>query len=224
MFIIQKHRPATTLPGFSPFLHLTIFLLLTLLTYTPAAAAETYSVSNESEVPVRSGQGTEYKIISLLQNGEKVASLEEDGYWIKVRTATGREGWVLKRYLSSSPSIDDAFSLPATTETKEQTEKIATVTEQVLKTPQPEAEVIPEALLSPQPETTDLPQIEEQQREQNQELGELRNKLAELTMENKMLREDERIKWLLAGGGLLIIGWIIGLITCKSGRRKPSLL
>lgn len=134
---MQKHRPATGLTGLSPFLSLTLFILLTLLAYAPTAAADTYSVANEAEVPVRSGQGTEYKIISLLQNGETVVSLEEDGYWIKVRTATGREGWALKRYLSTTPSIDEAFSLPANNnETNQQADKdISPMTDQPPEAP-----------------------------------------------------------------------------------------
>lgn len=228
MFIIQKHRPATALTGFSPFLHLCIFLLLILLPYAPTAAADTNLYSNEPEVPVRSGQGTEYKIISLLKNGEAVVPLEEDIYWTRVRTATGREGWVLKRYLSSIPSIDidDAFSLPTNNnETREQTEKISPMTEQPTNALQPEPNATPETLQSPQTEESiNPPQFKEQPIGQDKELKELRNKLAEVTMENEVLRKDERIKWFLAGGGVLLIGWIIGLITCKSGRRKPSLL
>ncbi len=224
MFIIQKLRPVITVIGFSPLLHLSIFLLLTLLAYAPIAAADTYSVSSESEVPVRTGQGIDFKIVSLLQNGDTVTSLEEDGYWIKVRTATGREGWVLKRYLSTTPPNIDAVSLPTQPSgTNVQTENVSPMTEQPPNTLQPEANVIPETLQSPQPASIP-PQFLEKQREQDKKLEELRNKLAEITIENKVLREDERIKWFLAGGGVLFIGWIIGLITCKSGRRKPSLL
>lgn len=224
MLIIQKHRPATRLTVFAPFLNLRFILLLSLLAYAPTAAAATYSVSNEAEVPVRSGKGTEFKILSLLKDGETVLSLEEDAYWIRVRTQTGREGWVLKRYLSTTPSADDAFSLPSSNVTNEQSEKVSPPSEPTPSTLQPAAEVVAETPPPNQPESTDFPLLNEQPREQDQELEKLRNKLAEVTMENRMLREDERIKWFLAGGGVLIIGWIIGLITCKSGRRKPSLL
>lgn len=225
MFIIQKHKPATVLARFSPLRHLLFISVLSFLAYASTAAADTYSISNETEVPVRSGQGTEFKIVSLLQNGEAVVSLEEDGYWIKVRTATGREGWMLKRYLSSAPSVDDTSSLPTSNnESKEQAEKTSPMTEQAPNALQPETNVIPETLQAPQPESTNLPQFQEHQKEQDQDLEELKNKLAAVTMENKVLREDERIKWFLAGGGMFFFGWIIGLITCRTRKRKPSLL
>lgn len=228
MFSTRKERPAAALTRFSPLLHLIIISALCFLAYASTAAADIYAVSNESEVPVRSGQGTEYKIVSLLQNGEKVVSLEEDGYWSKVRTATGREGWVLNRYLSTTPSIDDALSLPTTNnETNKQAEKIRSMTEQPPSALQPEENGIPETLQSPEPfdmENSKSLQIEEMQKKADKEIEEIRNKLAEVTIENKVLRENERIKWFLIGGGVLLIGWIIGLITCKERRRKLSLL
>ncbi|MDD3813005.1 MAG: TIGR04211 family SH3 domain-containing protein [Desulfocapsaceae bacterium] len=228
MFTIQKNELSTTLTEFSSFFLLIIFLLV-FLAYAPTAIAEitdTYSVVNDSEVPVRSGQGTEYKIVSLLQNGDTVLSLEENGYWIKIRTATGREGWMLKRYLSSTPSVvDDASSLPTNSNQSDmQTEESNPPTEQQLSAPNAETNVLPEEIPLPQAYNTILQQIRQSQKDRENEIRELREKLAEVTLENQALRKDERIQWFLAGGGVLVIGWLIGLITCKSGRRKPSLL
>lgn len=226
MFTNQKKNLSTTLTGFSPILHLVISLLTLLAVSTTATAADNYLVSNETEVPVRSGQGTEYKILSLLQKGETVVSLEEDGYWIRVRTATGREGWMLKRYLSSStPPIVDAFSLSTNNnQTTEPTEGISPAAEQKPNTFQLEASTLPESREPVQLENTLSPLAEQKLQEADKEMEELRGKLASVTLENKELQENERIKWFLAGGGVLVIGWIIGLITCRSRKRKPSLL
>ena len=224
MVTTLKQRKSSAPIGFSSFLHLVI-LLLTFLACATTAVAVTYTVSNDSEVPVRSGQGTEYKILALLQNGETVVSLEEAGYWIKVRTATGREGWMLKRYLSSTPSIDDAFTLPSTNnQAGKQPEKASPLGEQRVTTFQPEENVLAENTNPFQLENTNSPVAEQGLLEPDKELKQLRDKLAVVTRENKALREDEQIKWFLAGGGVLVIGWIIGLITCRSRRRKPSLL
>lgn len=219
MLTTQKKKLSTTPTPFFPFRHLVISLL-TLLAVATTAAADTYVVSSDSEIPVRSGQGTEYKIISLLQKGDSVTSLEEDGYWLRVRTATGREGWLLKRYLSSTQPIDDAFSFP--TATGNDTEETSPEAEP--DTFQPEAGILPENSEPLQPEETRPLLAEQQLKEADKELGELREKLAAVTLENKKLQEDERIKWFLAGGGVLIIGWLLGLISCKSRKRKPSLL
>ncbi|MEK6202285.1 MAG: TIGR04211 family SH3 domain-containing protein [Desulfobulbaceae bacterium] len=228
MFTSLKKIFSATPTGGSLFLTLVISLLTLLAVGTVVVAADTtYLVSNDSEVPVRSGQGTEFKIISLLQNGEKVISLEEDGYWIKIRTATGREGWMLKRYLSSNtpPPLTDAFSLP--TKTKQPTEDAEALTLAAEEKPdaaQPEAGVLPENSAPLQLENSSPSLAEQKLHSQDKELEELRGKLASVTLEKKELQENERIKWFLAGGGVLFIGWIIGLITCRSRKRKPSLL
>ena len=107
----KKQRQATALTGLSPFLHLLLIPLPFLICAT-AAATDLYSVVSDSEVPVRSSQGTASKVLTLLQNEETVTALEDAGSWIKIRTATGNEGWMLKQYLSSAPSVDDAFTLP----------------------------------------------------------------------------------------------------------------
>jgi len=222
MLTTQNKKRSAPAAAFSPFLHLVLSLLITLLAVATSAAANTTLVSNEPEVPVRSGQGTEYKIISLLQKGETVTSLEEDVYWIKVRTATGREGWALKRYLSSPLSIDDAFSFP--TDISEHAKETGPADEQMPDTLHPEAAILTENPIPLQPEQTAPSLAKQQLEESGKELEELRDKLALVTLENKELQKNERIQWFLAGGGVLLIGWIIGLITCRSRRRKPSLL
>lgn len=222
MLTTRNKKRSAPAAAFSPFLPLVLSLLMTLLAVTSSAAADTTLVANEAEVPIRSGQGTEYKIISLLQNGETVTSLEEDGYWIKVRTARGREGWALKRYLSLPQSIDDAFSLA--TDTGEQARETSSAAEQKPETIHPEAVLLSENSAPLQPEQATPSLAEQQLAEAGKELEELRDKLALVTLENKELQKNDRIQWFLTGGGVLLIGWIIGLITSRSRRRKPSLL
>jgi SH3 domain protein len=52
----------------------------------------------------------------------------------------------------------------------------------------------------------------------------LSQKLAALQLENSSLEDDNSFKWFLAGGGVLVFGMLIGSISTKSSRRKPSLL
>ena len=232
MVTTRKHRPATARTGLSPLFHL-FFIPLTFLIYATAAATDLYSVVSDSEVPVRSGQGTASKTLTVLQNEETVTALEDAGSWIKIRTATGTEGWILKRYLSNAPSVDDAFTLPAkNNQTGKQPvppEKSIPLGGQNLQAAQPETKVQSEKNLPTQSKitnslTTAQTRNEPEIAEANESPEELRSRLTALTLENKDLRENERIKWFLAGGGVLVCGWLIGLITCRSRKRKPSLL
>jgi SH3 domain protein len=223
MCTTRKKISSTTCRGISPFLPLVISLLIW-LTAATAVTADTYLVANDSDVPVRSGQGTEYKIVALLKKGEPVTSLEETEYWIRIRTATGREGWMLKRYLSSTPSVDDAFALPA------QNNQAAQPFPAITPVNEPTQNALPTAanVLAEKTPTLHVenltPQIEPKLKEQEKEIEELRNKLAAVTQENQELRKNERTEWFLAGGGVLVVGWFLGLISCKARKRKPSLL
>ncbi len=209
---------------------------------TPAMAADTFSIANDTEVTVHRAPGNEYKTLARLQNGEKVTSLEESGDWVKVRTAADKEGWILKRYLSDAPSADEVFSLPPTGigHTSEQAatpNKSVPLGEQNLKSTPPETNPLPvdnshaqksaniNTPLPPEPKKHDEPdQKVKGTSAPDLSTEEITKKLAALTIENKELREDKQLQWFLAGGGVFVLGWIFGFLSCKARNRKPSLL
>ena len=90
--------------------------LLILLMGIPAIAfAETAYITEKLEIPVRSGESREYRVIRYLQAGAQVEILEtyESGY-TKIKDERGREGFVLGRYLvDRSPSFVIASRLEA---------------------------------------------------------------------------------------------------------------
>jgi SH3 domain protein len=232
MVITKKQRQAISFTNLLFLLYLFLIPSAFLICTTTATTTNLYSVISGSEVPVRSGQGSKYKILTLLRNEETVTALEDAGYWIKIRTATGNEGWMLKRYLSNTPSIDDAFTLPTKSdqiiEQAALPEKSVPLGEKNLQVAQSEEKIPAEKAPSTLSKITDSlpaePTLKEPAPKANESVEELKNKLAAATLENKELRENERLKWFLAGGGVLFVGWVIGLITCRSRKRKPSLL
>jgi len=223
MCTAKKQRRSIFLSGY-PLLLLLAITLQAWIAPATTAAADTHMVVNDSEeVPVRSGQGIEYKIVALLKNGETVTTLEETEYWIRIRTATGREGWMLKRYLSSAPSIDTPPALPIQNNATSEPLKTGSSLNELLPAPSlPKFNITTEK--PREPEESQSSHIERKQKEQIREVEELKNKLAAVTKENEELRQDEQIKWFLAGGGVLVVGWILGLISGRARRRKPSLL
>jgi LysM repeat protein/SH3-like domain-containing protein len=71
-------------------------------TTPPANAVGT--VSGVSFLNVRSGPGMTYDRINVLSNGAQVTLLGRDSFggWLKVRLASGQEGWVGSAYIASS--------------------------------------------------------------------------------------------------------------------------
>jgi SH3 domain protein len=75
-------------------------VLIGLLVLPAASVAETVYVTENFEITMRTGPGSDRKIISLVQSGKALEILEKGEEWSMVRTLNGKEGWVLNRYLS----------------------------------------------------------------------------------------------------------------------------
>lgn len=83
---------------------LSIFVLLSLFSQT--ALAETRYVTDVFRVTLRSGKSTQNEIIRMVPSGLALTVLETDkasGY-SHVRMPSGKEGWILSRYLMDLPS------------------------------------------------------------------------------------------------------------------------
>jgi N-acetylmuramoyl-L-alanine amidase len=55
--------------------------------------------ANTSQLRVRSGPGTSFRIIGYLSKGQAVTILEENETWVKISASFG-EGWVARQYIS----------------------------------------------------------------------------------------------------------------------------
>ena len=83
-----------------------LFIATLVITMTGQVMAESRYVSDTLEITMRSGKGTSYGITRMLRSGTRLEVLEIDkksGY-TKVRTKSGKEGWVLSRFLMKTPA------------------------------------------------------------------------------------------------------------------------
>ncbi len=96
---------------------------------TPETPSETTTATVNADVlNVRSGKGTDTSIIGTLQNGEIVTVLDNsDAGWVKIKTASGLEGYVAREYLTGTETPSE----PTTPETPSET-TTATVNADVL--------------------------------------------------------------------------------------------
>ena len=96
---------------------------------TPETPSETTTATVNADVlNVRSGKGTDTSIVGTLQNGEIVTVLDNsDVGWVKIKTASGLEGYVAREYLTGTETPSE----PTTPETPSET-TTATVNAEVL--------------------------------------------------------------------------------------------
>ena len=238
MIILTKIKQNISTRPLNGFSLLSILLLLTMVALSSGsnAIADTWYVKPSSEVPIRSGQGTDYKILAVVADGLKIEILEENDPWAKVRTPGGTEGWMLKRYLSNDPPLSQAVISLKTRNAELETEKeemsgqlveisaAHTRSEEELQACIVERDSVQQEYQTLREDTADVIKIKKNLSAKIQETQEAKQKLAAIEQENSELKRNTALMWFLAGGFLLIIGWIIGMMTGRSRKRKSSLL
>ena len=187
-----------------------------------------------AEIPLRSGKGGEYRIIAVILNGSRVQLLKQEKDWAMVRTSNNKEGWMPKRYLSTSPPLKDVVASlkierdqlkKQATDISEQLDeaiKARNQYEQDLKACILDRDQIRKSYDSLKEDAADVIHFKQALSETAEELQEVKHKYTVAEQENEHLRDNSIIKWFLAGGGLVIVGWIIGLITTRGRKRRSS--
>ena len=206
------------------------------LTFFAAAGfAETMYVSDTLKVTVRSGPGTEYKILDIAESGDRVEILETGEDWTLVRLANGKEGYVTTRYLVPDPTYAIRFDqlqakqksltqqaaalLEENTRLKEENKQLSSVldeTEKSLKKLDATYQELKAGSAEFLTLKTKYQKVSEQLAAQSQKASQLDKELSKVEL-------NQYIKWFLAGSGVLLVGFIVGF-SAKRGRRRPSLL
>lgn len=224
----------------SAFLSMTLLALsLPLSTVLLTAAeghAETRYVQPSAEVVVRTGQGNEYKIVSMVKDGASVELLKESDAYSLVRLANGREGWMLKRFLSVEPPLSDVVAaLRAEKEELKQREMQAAQKYEEVSATLSRTKTDLDALVAErdkiradfqtlQRDTADVVKIKTDLQQTAEENYQLMEKLTTLEQENSSLKKNKAINWFLAGAGVLIVGMFLGRMPSPTRKRKSSLL
>lgn len=207
------------------------------------ARAETQYVSDQLIITMREGQGNEYKIIKMLKTGTPLEVIEESEQYLKVRTESGNEGWVLKQYVTKEiPKPEIIAGL------KKERDRLNTRIEQYKKDKKSLQDELNTTIsdrnneirdlqhhmsaISGNAEQTsrDLKEITKKynallkdskdivllvQERDNIKVSnrELLTKTQRLQQENDELKRSQMIWWFVAGGGVFFVGWIVGKIS-----------
>lgn len=200
--------------------------------FIPAAAsvAETVYVTENFEITMRTSPGTDRKIISLVQSGKALEILEKGEDWSLVRTLNGKEGWVLNRYLTASQPCDmvlgrvrqdyDLLSAKFEDIKKKYDELNAQkkVADADLSQSRQDRDELSTAYETLKKDSSEFLKLKKLHQKMAADLDEEKTRSAKLDEENNQMKRNRIIQWVLTGGGIMLVGFFIGIFS--SGRRK----
>ncbi len=213
-----------------------LFLILFIALAPMVSGAEQRWVTDEFEVMMRSGKSTRQSIVRQLSSGTAVEILETDsesGY-SRVRTSSGAEGWVLSRYLRSSPTA--RLQVPALEKKLADSEAARTRLAQELdelrrmrRSLESEVGELQSANSSQQNQLDRITRLSANTIQVDQQNSQLKERLADseqqidaLEKENTRLTSRANREWFLIGAAVLVAGLLLGLILPRLNLRKKS--
>jgi SH3 domain protein len=172
-----------------------VWVLLISAAAQPASAEKAW-VRDEVRINLRTGPGTQYRIVGVLKTGDDVQILQRAEDWTKVRLGEGKDGWIPEGYLQAQPPAAvrvDRFQ--------------AQVAELQAKLEETDAEAA-------------------RLREENSQIGgrdgEQRDEIERLTLENYELRAGARWPEWITGASILVVGMMVGALLHRNATRRPS--
>ncbi|MCU0834629.1 MAG: TIGR04211 family SH3 domain-containing protein [Chromatiaceae bacterium] len=212
-------------------------LLVALLSAGPALA-ETRYVTDQTEVPMRTGETAQYRIKRMLPSGTPVEVLGSNagsGY-SRVRTEDGTIGFVLTRDLITEPSARDRVAtLEARLEELQKAPDQLAVQLTRLKGEHEALQVahaslsadksrIEQELATIRQASANVLRITEERTELRKSVADLTRQVAELEQANRDLTNQANQRWFLIGAGVVAGGILLGLILphLRFRRRKSS--
>ncbi|MDY0211832.1 MAG: TIGR04211 family SH3 domain-containing protein [Desulfuromonadaceae bacterium] len=208
------------------------FLCAVCLGASSSWAADIRYVSDQLVINLRAGQGNQYKITKNLTTDTAVEVLEEHGDYLYVQLKDGTKGYVLTQYISSHiPKRAQIKKLQLEVErlrrqAEEQQEAVA-AQETLLS----ELETLRHELAAREQELVQIRELSDnalkldaERKSLQLELKEAQAQLSVLQEENRIMLSEVSVRWFLAGGGTLLLGWALGKFSRRKARGSFSSL
>ena len=200
------------------------------------AQAETRYVSDRLEIQMRTGKGTQFKILRMLPSGTALEVLEVDqqnGY-SRVRSAGGVEGWVLNRYLMKGKAARDRLA-----EAEKELARLELENRKLsgsvgeLKNAKgsidqergalsKENRKLSQELDAIRRTASSALAIDAENKDLKSKIVAYERQAQTLKQENEGLKDRTARDWFMVGAGVIILGMIIGLIIPRIRWRKKS--
>lgn len=214
--------------------HMIALLLLNL--FAVSAYARPAYVTDSFEITMRTGPSTQNKIIAMLTSDTELEIIREADGWANVRTRDGKEGWVIRRFVSDQKpkgliieelegkidTISEACKEPAQiierleSENRELDSSLAATSAELAKLKLDYASLRKDA--------ANIVALREEYRQTALKLQTVTAEFKKVSAENETLRSSYNVQWFMAGAGVVGLSWLVGYVMGRAGRRrrKPS--
>jgi SH3 domain protein len=203
-----------------------IISILVLLASSSVVQARTAYVTDSIDLPLRSSESERSKIVKMLPNGMELTLLGDNtanGYTY-VRAENGAEGFILTRYLSSTPISRTQLEtvnakLAALQEENQRLKESAGNGESAIK----ERDSLSTELNELKHTSTNAIQLKQERDQLQERVIAAERELEHLKRENQALTDNTNQDWFVYGGTLALLGVLLGFLLPKlSWRRRTS--
>ncbi len=220
----MKHRRITR----------TLLSGLLLLLFSTLGMAQTRYVTDQFEITLRSGPSTSNSIIAMLKSGQalKVLKQDDETKYSLVETDSGKQGYVLTRFLDDQASGRERFARlqQQTARLKQQIAQLKQALQDAKSLNNQDAEEI--ASLSAKLNTTetelsnlktatrDTLVIMQQNDELKSRINEIEAQKVKLAEENKNYKDSTAMDWFIRGASVSLIAFLLGIIVTRIRWKK----
>ncbi len=235
LFLLPHEKE--TLPAMKRICLVSMFLLL----WTAAAAGQPAGsgyITDSFQVTLRTGPGADHKIVGMLHSGQALTLLDEEEQgqeWRRVELPDGKQGYVLARFISSSPparleleKLRSAYDELQTRAARLEAENDRLVSENgtfksQLEEARAELSKVRGKYTTLRSESADFFALKNRYERAAASLKKSTERVDKLEAEVARLQVNRNIRWFLSGAGVLVLGFLIGF-SAKKQRRRSSLL
>lgn len=215
-------------------LYTTRLVILLSLIFSSSSWAETRYVTDQFEITLRSGTSTSNNILSMLKSGQAVTILEDDvaTRYSLVETQSGKQGYVLSRFLDSEASGRERFAQlqvisdnQKTTNSKLRNEldnyrqgkqtdntQISELENNLTRT-ENELEKLKEA-------TRDTIRVIKQNDKLKARINDLDAEKLQLSKENAKYKDSTAMDWFVRGASVSLVAFLLGIIVTRIRWKK----
>ncbi len=198
------------------------------------AQAETWYVTDSLEITLRTGPELDRKITAMLKSGQPMEIIEKGAEWSLVQLPSGREGWVLNRFIKDEipksiqletlqKKYDDlmAGADAPLKKLKEVNGENTRLRANLEKTKRDLGE-LQKSYQELRETTADARRVKKERDQLSKELADKSRDTRELKTALAAAEKKNTLWWFIAGAGVLLFGFILGFAV-RPRRKRSSL-